>query len=271
MDDENLKESNPGGEFTPRSGDNIEKAFKDYRREGNRAKRYLFVRNICHEKKVLDYGCGYGFGYLFLNRGCESYTGIDIDEHAIQWARKYLNRSNSNFYTVDEYLATSNKVLFDVTISFEVIEHLKDPSGYLDSLNRMTKNGGIIIISTPNGLWSHGERNLFRTQYHIREYNPEELRELLDPLGWQITFYKECRRDGLDYRGFKIMHEGGLNNAAKNHIEDLSVRQSLRRQFLELGWRFGNYPVFWKIVESKFEEMNSLDYSTIVVKIRKPY
>ena len=130
-------------------------------------------------------------------------------------------KENAQKTSVEAALVTSNEVFFEVTISFEVIEHLKDPSGYLDFLNRVTKNGGAIMISTPNGLWSHGERNLFRTQYHIREYNPEELSELLKPIGGHITFYKECRRDGLDYHGFKIMHEGGLNNAAKNRIEDL--------------------------------------------------
>ncbi len=228
----------------------------------------MFLRDLCKEKKVLDYGCGYGIGYLFFNGYCKSYTGIDLDEKAIKWAQKHLKSSNSDFCSVEEYSVNQNKSVFDVVISFEVMEHVRDVSSHLGFLSSETKTGRIIVLSTPNGLWSHGQRELFRTEYHVHEYYPEEIYELIRGKSKDVTFYKEKRRDRLDYLGLKITRLGN-KSTSNNFDKTFPWKQRIMRSIFKLGYQLGNYSLFWRIVESEFDEMHSLDYSTIVVKIKK--
>ena len=122
-------DSNPGGEYKPLGGLTPAEALKEYQRMGNHFKRYVFARNYCKGKNVLDYGCGCGVGYLILKDHLKSYTGIDLDTEAVRWATTYLESPKSKFYTVDDYLSRADSVAFDVTISFEVIEHVNDPFG----------------------------------------------------------------------------------------------------------------------------------------------
>ena len=39
---------------------------------------------------------------------------------------------------------------FDIIIALEIIEHLVDPDFFLDGLKKVLKEGGILVISTPN-------------------------------------------------------------------------------------------------------------------------
>ena len=259
-------DSNPGGGYNPLSGFTAAEALKEYRREGNHFRRYLFARNYCKGMNVLDYGCGSGVGYLILKDHIKSYTGIDLDTEAIHWATTYLKSPKSKFYTVNDYLSCSASVLFDIAISFEVIEHVSDPLAYLRFLKTSIKDGGTIIISTPNGLWSNGDKNLFRTNYHLFEYSPQEINEFLKPLFKNIVFYKEKRIDNLDFLGFKIQH---MDNRTNKYSDGrVSSTKTMAHSIVDFAYRHLNGPSFWKIQKTEFESMNALDYSTIVVTAR---
>ena len=56
---------NPGGSSKATS-DNLKTELSRYKKLGNHWKRYEFARDVCHDKRVLDYGCGYGLGFEAL-------------------------------------------------------------------------------------------------------------------------------------------------------------------------------------------------------------
>ena len=60
---------------------------------------------------------------------------------------------------------------YDLVASFEVIEHLEDPGGHLRELARITRSGGLLLLTTPNfdGL----SRRLFGTRWRV--VDPEHL------------------------------------------------------------------------------------------------
>jgi 2-polyprenyl-3-methyl-5-hydroxy-6-metoxy-1,4-benzoquinol methylase len=62
---------------------------------------------------------------------------------------------------------------FDVVISFQVIEHIKDDFNYLKEIHRVLRPGGKALITTPNIKMS-----LSRNPWHIREYTSNELKGL---------------------------------------------------------------------------------------------
>ena len=101
------------------------------------------------EKKCLDIGPGTGRWIQFIaGNNPDCIAAIDISSES-------LSRCSSNC----EYLQKANLELdkfdfkddfFDVVISFEVLEHLQDPSNFLKEIQRVTKPGGLILMSLPN-------------------------------------------------------------------------------------------------------------------------
>jgi SAM-dependent methyltransferase len=59
---------------------------------------------------------------------------------------------------------------FDLVASFQVIEHLVDPTDYLREIVRVLRPAGALLLTTPNLLQSEREN-----PYHVHEYPAEEL------------------------------------------------------------------------------------------------
>src|SRR4029077_8954923 len=66
---------------------------------------------------------------------------------------------------------------FDLVLSFQVIEHLPDPVGFLGDLARRVAEGGELLVTTPNRLMSVSEN-----PYHLREWTAGELLALATPV-----------------------------------------------------------------------------------------
>ena len=73
---------------------------------------------------MLDIGCGYGQGILYLkNKGLDCY-GLDLSDHAIEYCKnKGLKAEISNLDELDIFGNTK----FDFVIMNNVLEHLRDP------------------------------------------------------------------------------------------------------------------------------------------------
>lgn len=139
---------------------------------------YEYAKNFTAGKKVLDFGCGSGYGAKILSETAAYAVGVDISEEAIDFAKKEYVSPNLDFMTYTE-LAENEK--FDVITSFQVIEHVKNDSEYIINLKKMLAPNGILIISTPdrkNRLFSHIQKpwNIF----HIKEYSYKSLKNLFD-------------------------------------------------------------------------------------------
>ncbi len=106
------------------------------------------INKITHKKgKLIDIGCSIG---LFLNTaasfGFETF-GYDINKINLKKAQKFfaINILPDNFLEDQKY-----KDLFDVATMWDVLEHLRDPVGYLSKLISIVKPGGLLVIQSPN-------------------------------------------------------------------------------------------------------------------------
>ena len=59
---------------------------------------------------------------------------------------------------------------FDLVVSFQVIEHLEDPTRYVDAIADLLRADGLALVTTPNLLMSDGVN-----PYHVHEYEADEL------------------------------------------------------------------------------------------------
>lgn len=105
-------------------------------------RRYNMVKDICHRKKVLDFGCGFG-GFLgYISDVTDMYCGVDLG----QKEREYLNGKGVRcFKTIDE-----TETMYDVITLFHTFEHLDTPRMWLDKFKDYLVTDGYLIIEVPN-------------------------------------------------------------------------------------------------------------------------
>lgn len=108
---------------------------------------------------VLDVGCAYGNMLLMLNArlGRPEHVrliGVDLHPEGMRYAAtfaKYVpGYANCEFQVAD--LTTRLPFAdgqFDAVNLGDVLEHMEDPGGAVDELVRVTKPGGVLLISTP--------------------------------------------------------------------------------------------------------------------------
>jgi SAM-dependent methyltransferase len=140
--------------------------------------RYEFASQYIDSRVVLDIACGTGYGTSILaSQGAKNIIGVDASTEAIQYANEHYLKDNIKFILGDAQKFTlSTKI--DVAISFETIEHLKDPECLLRNVVGILKADGKFIISTPirhKGTIDTKPDNV----YHQREWNETEFCQLL--------------------------------------------------------------------------------------------
>src|SRR5246500_372565 len=59
--------------------------------------RYTFAARLAHGKRVLDAGCGAGYGSAELARVADSVTGVDVACDAVEYARENYRAENLEF------------------------------------------------------------------------------------------------------------------------------------------------------------------------------
>jgi ubiquinone/menaquinone biosynthesis C-methylase UbiE len=144
---------------------------------------YQYAAQFVAGKRVLDFGCGSGYGTALIAEHCFSAVGIDISEEALRYARDHFSAhglSFSHIAQIEDAALPFEAESFDVVLSFQVIEHIQAVDLYLSEIRRVLKPGGLIILSTPDRA-----SRLFSFQkpwnvWHIKEYSAPQLQILLE-------------------------------------------------------------------------------------------
>lgn len=137
--------------------------------------RYLFASQFVKSKIILDAACGTGYGSsLMSEHGAKKVLGVDISKEAIDYCKTHYKKENLEFKIDNCTKLQLDNSYFDVIVSFEAIEHLKEPDSFLSEVKRVLKNNGLFVVSTPNKLMYQGSN-----QFHVTEYTEQEFLALL--------------------------------------------------------------------------------------------
>jgi SAM-dependent methyltransferase len=135
--------------------------------------RYLLARNWVRGARVLDAGCGAGYGSALLAETAAQVTGLDLSPDALEYARRHYQAPRLVFQQGDCARLPFADGEFDWVVAFEVIEHLPDAETFLREVRRVLRPHGRLAVSTPNRRFYTEERD-YHNPFHVREFDAAE-------------------------------------------------------------------------------------------------
>lgn len=173
--------------------------------------RYEYVASrLGSSLKVLDAGCGSGYGSAILARWPS--VGIDGSLTALSYAREsygsYLLPVAGDLLELPFPAET-----FDVVTCMEVIEHVPSPGALVAELSRVLKRGGTAFVSTPSArmeLLYERSQGRNRWSHHISPLTPGQLRRAMRVNFGQVRLLGQTRDYGRTHMFLKCIDVFGL-------------------------------------------------------------
>lgn len=243
------------------------------------ARRIIASLNISMEKvdlsetsldgvKILDVGCGKGFGSYFLAKLGAQVTGIDWNREIINWAQKKYASKDLTFITGDACNLSLSDNCYDAVCAMDLIEHLVYPQRFLMEVRRVLKGNGILMFSTPNHL-----KHLIKTgeiyPFHEREYLYSEFVDFAEKHCERYELFGQCPNwvdkicESIRHRDFT---KAPISKIAKfkliNFIKKL-IPKSVKTKLSEKSWQ-----VDFSVITYDKVKTNTLYNSITFVKDR---
>jgi 2-polyprenyl-3-methyl-5-hydroxy-6-metoxy-1,4-benzoquinol methylase len=197
---------------------------------GRHVAAYRHAATLVAGRRVLDAGCGEGFGTSTLAPIAAEVVGVDYSQDAVEECRRLWcgpSRPNLRFERVDLTNPGDFRERFDVVFSFQVLEHIHDSQSFLRALRERLAPGGVLVLTTPNRL-----RTVSENPYHVREYTADELRAELSAVFDQVTIRGVHGNDKVE------RFEKGRADAVQRilRLDPLGIRNLLPRSVVEFAF-----------------------------------
>ncbi len=137
---------------------------------------YEWIADRVHGRKVVDLACGEGYGSDVLANTAQSVIGVDANPEAFEHCTAKYKRVTFERNMVEIWQGDVDCVVF-----LQTIEHIQDPDAMMAHIRELIEPDGVAYVSTPNVLTlaPAGEERS-GNPWHVREYKPEEYRELCE-------------------------------------------------------------------------------------------
>jgi len=171
---------------------------------------YLRLVDRCAGARVLEAGCGEGYGAALLARTARVVVGLDYDaitaaHVAARYPEVHAVRGNLAQLPLPDGAV-------DVVANLQVIEHLWDQAGFLAECFRVLRPGGLLLVTTPNRITFSPGRDTPLNPFHTRELAAAELAELLVEAGFAVRELLGLHH-GPALRTLDAAHGGSLIDA----------------------------------------------------------
>lgn len=185
--------------------ENLERNLRDkrYRRRRDIVLRHLRKLGVADDY-ILNLGCGIGAISHFITQEFADArpVSLDMSSNSLNVGKKHYNLSLP--VKADALHLPFEDGTFNVVLMMEIIEHIKEQEQFLGEANRVTKDGGFLILTTSPiksdifyslAYWVKG-KELFgfskrrAAREHVAEQHPRELKRNLEGVGFEILSIK---------------------------------------------------------------------------------
>lgn len=187
---------------------NVKRNDQDKENKERHIARYNFASTFIKPgSKVLDCACGTGYGSEILSKNANEVIGVDLDEITIKYANKYYKNDKITFISKNLFNLDFPENTFDVVVSIETIEHVKNAEPYLRNVYKFLKKGGKAIVSTPMLRYKDG-KPFITNPFHLNELPREEFlkvtKEIFDGCEYYAQRQTEFPLLTIENNGFCI-------------------------------------------------------------------
>jgi SAM-dependent methyltransferase len=182
--------------------------------------RYAFAARLARGKRVLDAGCGAGYGAAELAASALSVVGADIAAEAVDFAREHYRLPHLEFEQASCIALPHPDAAFDLVVAFEVIEHLPAWRDFLQEVRRVLAPTGQFIVSTPNKLYYAESRSRAGANpFHAHEFEFDEFRDELSAIFPHISLFLENHVEGVAFRPLQEGAEGEAGGTTEVRVD----------------------------------------------------
>lgn len=172
--------------------------------------RYLWILSRLKKnpdnKKVLVIGCDDGYHSILLAKEGYQITGLDLNKEAIRIANERAQKLGVSAKFIDGWFEKTDidkagwREHFDVVIASEQIDKARDLEWFVETMGEVTRPGGAMLFTTPNGAWDEGDVPFNRQEGKypeaIRAFTQDKLEQFLgrpgDPVHQKSWYLREC-------------------------------------------------------------------------------
>ena len=187
--------------------------------------RYAYARRYAEGRRVLDAGCGTGYGSAELAQSALVVTGIDVAPQAIGFARATYPIPSLRFLVASCAVMPFPENAFDLVVAFEVIEHLPDHRAFLQECARVLTHHGLFIVSSPNRkYYAESRAKSGPNPYHVHEFEAREFVEELSGVFQNVRLLLQNRIESFAFHPASSFWpaeariDGGGGNAEDAHF-----------------------------------------------------
>ncbi len=160
--------------------------------------RYAFASRFATGRRVLDAGCGTGYGSAELSRNARAVTALDISEEAVRYTRCNFPVENLAVVAGSASSLPFGANAFDLIVAFEVIEHLPDWSCLIAEAGRVLTPDGLLLVSTPNkDYYSASRGTAGENPFHVHEFTAAEFESELKRTFAHVRLFLQNRSEAF--------------------------------------------------------------------------
>lgn len=132
-------------------------------------------------ESACDIGCGKGENLVLLSRVADSLSGIEMSPEAVALARTRFPHAAIETGSFPGISVPHNT---DLVTMFDVLEHIEDDAGALNTIRGSLAPGGLLVCTVPAFpfLWSAHDDIV----HHKRRYTKRTLRRALEKAGFVV-------------------------------------------------------------------------------------
>lgn len=146
---------------------------------------YEWLLPIVAGLRVLEVGCGEGYGTAMLAGSAASIVGVDYD--ALTATHAAATYPRAAFVRGNLAALPFADGSFDALVTLQVIEHVWNHREFVAECLRVLRPGGVLVVTTPNRLTFSPGSDVPLNPFHTKEFTAAELAQLLARGGFEVT------------------------------------------------------------------------------------